>query len=58
MTEKTMVNPGRTLTDDELKNTAGAADSTTSDYTRTMQLVSKVLRMLEDTNKAIIQNIR
>jgi hypothetical protein len=30
----------------------------TSDYTNYTQLMSSVLRMLEDTNKAIIGNIR
>jgi len=29
-----------------------------NDYTNMMQLMSNVLRMLEDTNKAIIGNIR
>jgi hypothetical protein len=41
------------LTDKEMDAVSAGAD-----YTATPQLLSNILRLLEDTNKAIIGNIR
>ena len=56
MTKEPAQKSVRTLTEDELSEVAGAAPA--QGYANTMQLISNVLRMLEETNKAVIANIR